>query len=536
MFNLFSKKGGKTSKKKKAFKSPSAFSVLFVIIAVMAGLTWLVPSGRYIDGKYIQTEKQLTVVEEVQDPKTQITPEGAKKYGYIDKFEKEVKVGSVIELRQGIWNLFIAPIFGMIDKSSIIIFILVLGGFLGVVMKTKALDAALGGLLNKMKGREKWLIPILMTLFAIGGTTYGMQEEAVAFYALVVPIMLAAGYNTMTSVMVIVLGAGSGVLASTVNPFSTGIAAENAGVSLGNILGVQGLILVLSLLASIVFTMRYAAKVKAGKIKEEDGLKNAKIHKLDMANVPAFTLERKFIAGIFATTFLLMVLSLIPWDDFKITIFEDLHTWLMGLPLVGEIFAFTHAKPFGAWYFNEISAFFLISAALMGIVYHEEFKKENTTLIDTFVAGVADMISVALIIAVAAAIGVVMNGGGIQDTIVFWGENMLRNVPKEFVGVLAYIFYLPMSFIIPSSSGLATATMPIIAPVVESVGASKEAAVVAFATASGVLNMIAPTIASLLAGLQLAGVSYRAWVKRSAPIMAIFVAISLAVIFLLGIR
>lgn len=172
----------------------------------------------------------------------------------------------------------------------------------------------------------------------------------------------------------------------------------------------------------------------------------------------------------------------------------------------------------------------------MGIVYHEEFKKENTTLIDTFVAGVADMISVALIIAVAAAIGVVMNGGGIQDTIVFWGENMLRNVPKEFVGVLAYIFYLPMSFIIPSSSGLATATMPIIAPVVESVGASKEAAVVAFATASGVLNMFAPTIASLLAGLQLAGVSYRAWVKRSAPIMAIFVAISLAVIFLLGIR
>lgn len=539
MFNLFSKKGGKTSKKKKAFKSPSAFSVLFVIIAVMAGLTWLVPSGRYIDGKYIQTEKQLTVVEEVQDPKTQITVADAEALGYAGVKAENKEEGTPadkIELKQGVWDFFMSIVRGMISKIEIIMFILVLGGFLGVVMKTKALDAALGGLLNKMKGREKWLIPILMTLFAIGGTTYGMQEEAVAFYALVVPIMLAAGYNTMTSVMVIVLGAGSGVLASTVNPFSTGIAAENAGVSLGNILGVQGLILVLSLLASIVFTMRYAAKVKAGKIKEEDGLKNAKIHKLDMANVPAFTLERKFIAGIFATTFFLMVLSLIPWSDFKITVFEDLHTWLMGLPLVGEIFAFTHAKPFGAWYFNEISAFFLISAALMGIVYHEEFKKENTTLIDTFVAGVADMISVALIIAVAAAIGVVMTSGGIQDTIVFWGENMLRNVPKEFVGVLAYIFYLPMSFIIPSSSGLATATMPIIAPVVESVGASKEAAVVAFATASGVLNMFAPTIASLLAGLQLAGVSYRAWVKRSAPIMAIFVAISLVVIFLLGIR
>jgi uncharacterized ion transporter superfamily protein YfcC len=132
----------------------------------------------------------------------------------------------------------------MKERLDVIVFVMILGGFLGVVMKTGALDAGLGSLLRKMNGREKWLIPILMTLFAIGGTTYGMQEEAVAFYALVIPIMLAAGYNAMTAVMVIVLGAGSGVLASTVNPFSTGIAAESAGIQLGGLLGWQGLILV----------------------------------------------------------------------------------------------------------------------------------------------------------------------------------------------------------------------------------------------------------------------------------------------------
>lgn len=535
--NLFSKAKKRVSKKKKAFKSPSAFVVLFSVIAAMAAATWVIPSGRYIDGRYIRTEKQLEVVHEVINPTTQISVGDAEELGYSGVNPADPtsgKTGDIIELRQGVWDFFMAVVKGMISKIEIIMFILVLGGFLGVVMKTKALDAALGGLLIKMKGREKWLIPILMVFFAVGGTTYGMQEEAVAFYALVVPIMLAAGYNTMTSVMVIVLGAGSGVLASTVNPFSTGIAAENAGVSLGSVLAPQGLIFMLSLAASIFFTMRYAAKVKAGKISEEDGLKTAKIHTLDMENLPEFTVERKFVAGIFAATFGLMVLSLVPWADFEITIFEKLHAFLADLPLVGGFFGFAHALPFGEWYFNDISAFFLIASALIGVVYKEQFKRSRTTLIDTFVAGVADMISVALIIAVAAAIGVVMNSGGIQDTIVYWGEKMLRNVPQEFVGILAYIFYLPMSFIIPSSSGLATATMPIIAPVVDSVGASKEAAVVAFATASGVLNMVAPTIASLLAGLQIAGVSYRSWVKRTAPIMAIFVLISVVVIFLMS--
>lgn len=513
------------SKKKKVFKSPNAFSVLFAIIALMVGLTWIIPSGQYervgegddakiVQGSYKQIEK-VQVTEKVDETTGEKTTE-------------------TTDLRQGVWDFFLAPVKGMISRIDVILFVLILGGFLGVVMKTKALDAALGGLLIKMKGREKWLIPILMTLFAIGGTTYGMQEEAVAFYALVVPIMLAAGYNTMTSVMVIVLGAGSGVLASTINPFSTGVAAKAADVSLGNIIGVQGLILVLTLGASIFFTMRYAAKVKAGKIKEE-GLKSSKIAALDMGNLPKYTLERKFIVGVFGVTFAIMILSLIPWSKFNINIFQDIHNYFVELPGIGALFGFRHALPFGDWYFNEISALFLISAFLMGIIYREEFKKENTTMTDSFLAGVSDMVSVAFIIAVAAAIGEIMTAGQIQDTIVYWGEMALKNVPKPLVGVLTYIFYIPMSFIIPSSSGLATASMPIIAPVAELAGSSKEVAVVAFATASGVLNMIAPTIASLLAGLSIAGVSYKAWVKRTLPIMAVFVAISLAVIFFMGI-
>ena len=536
-------KNSKKDKKQRKIKSPSAFGVLFIIILTMTGLTWLIPSGSYsketkdgstsiVKDSYKESNKKLKVVESSDDidRSKEVTVDGAKDYGY-----NNAKPGDEIELRRGFWDAFLSPIKGMSNKLDVIVFVLILGGFLGVVMKTGALDSALGRLLIRMKGREKWLIPILMTLFAIGGTTYGMQEETVAFYALVVPIMLAAGYNAMTAVMVIVLGAGTGVLASTVNPFSTAIAAENAGVELGKIIPIQSVILVLCLAAAITFTMRYAAKVKAGHYKEDSTGKPA-VKTLDIKNVPEFTLERKFIIGVFATTFLIMVISLIPWGDFGIKVFEDIHQWLASLPVVGAIFGFEHGVPFGSWYFNEISALFLISTAMIGLIYREKFNEEDISLTNTFLSGVADLLSVALIIAVAAAIGVIMQSGGIQDTIVHWGEKMLSSDwAKSIFGILAFIFYIPMSFIIPSSSGLATATMPILAPVAELVGSNKEIVVVAFATASGLLNMIAPTIASLLAGLAISGVSYKQWVKRSAPIMAIFAVISLAVIVVMGI-
>ena len=512
------------NKPKKAFKMPSAFSALFVIIALMAALTWVIPSGKY------------NMIPDPNDSSKEIREAGS--YKSIKKVEttKDAETGeeTTTDLRQGVWDAFISPIKGMSEKLDVIVFVLILGGFLGVVMKTGALDAALGSLLKKMKGREKWLIPILMILFSIGGTTYGMQEEAVAFYALVVPIMLAAGYNAMTAVMVIVLGAGTGVMASTINPFSTGIAAKSAGVELGKILGVQALIMVLSLIAAIIFTMRYASKVKAGAYKE-DSIGKPSVKALNMNSVPEFTASRKTIMAIFALNFLVMIISLIPWSNFEITFFQDIHSYLASLPIIGAIFGLAHNVPFGDWYFNEISALFLISTGVVALIYAKEFEKEEVSITDTFIAGVADLLSVALIIAVAAAVSVVMQAGGIQDTIIHWGEEALKNVGGGLVGVLAYLFYLPMTFIIPSSSGLAAATMPVIAPVADLVNSSKEVMVVAFATASGLLNMIAPTIASLLAGLALAGVSYKNWLKRSAPIMIIFALISMVVIFFMGV-
>ena len=400
---------------------------------------------------------------------------------------------------------------------------MVLGGFLGVTMKTGALDASLGALLRKMKGKEKWLIPILMIFFAIGGTTYGMQEETVAFYALVIPMMIAAGYNAMTGVMVIVLGAGTGVLGSTINPFSTGVAAKTADVKLGSVIPIMSIILVLCLIAAIIFTMRYAAKVKAGKYKEDVRYKPATAA-LDTTNVPKFTGPRKVVMSVFAITFVLMILSLIPWGSWNITFFTDMFEWAAGLPVIGAVLGVVHSAAFGDWYFNEITALFLISTIVITAIYYKEFKKEGVFPVDTFIDGVKDILPVA----------VVMSNGEIQDTIISWGESLLKDAGGGVVGVLAYLFYLPMSFIVPSSSGLAAATMPVIAPIADLVGSSKEVMVAAFATASGLINMMAPTIASLMGGLALAGVSYRDWLKRSAPIMAVFAIISITVIAIFG--
>lgn len=513
----------KPKRNRKFIKVISAFAVLLGIVGVMACLTWVIPSGRY------------NLIPDPKDSSSEIRESGS--YREIPKIEtitdQTTGEQTTIDHRQGLWDVFMAPIKGMSERLDVIVFVLILGGFLGIVMKTGALDASLGGLLKKMHGKEKWLIPILMTLFAIGGTTYGMQEEAVAFYALIIPVMMAAGYNAMTAVMVIVLGGGVGVLASTVNPFSTGIAARTADVPLGNILWIQFILLAVMLISAIFFTMRYATKVKAGKYLEDKAV-NATFKALDLNSVPENNSKRKLVTAIFGFTFLIMVISLVPWEDFGVKIFADFHNWLVNLPVLSAILGADHNVALGAWYFNEISALFLISSLLIIAVYYKEFHRQNTSITDTFINGAEQLLGVAVIIAVAAAVSVVMKAGGIEDTIIHWGEVGLSNTSGGLVGVLAYLFYLPMSFIVPSSSGLAAASMPIIAPVAELVGSSKETMVVSFATANGLLNMIAPTIASLMAGLTLSGVSYKNWLKRTAPIMVVFIAVSLVAVFIMG--
>ncbi len=234
---------------KKRFSLPSAYTILFILIVLAALATWFVPAGTYdldkegspIPGTYqeIDSNPQRIVEDSLKAPINGL-------YGV------ENKKGNIDFYNTG-------TLFGAIDVA---LFIIVIGGFLGITMKTGAIQAGITRLVLKLKGRERWMIPLLMGVFAAGGTSYGMAEESLAFYALIITVMIAAGYDALTGASVVLLGCGIGTLGSTINPFATGIASGFADTSISEGLVSRLIILIVGLALGIFFVLRYADRVK----------------------------------------------------------------------------------------------------------------------------------------------------------------------------------------------------------------------------------------------------------------------------------
>jgi uncharacterized ion transporter superfamily protein YfcC len=378
------------------------------------------------------------------------------------------------------------------------LFVLIIGGFLGITMASGAIDAGIGKITVALEGREKWMIAILMIVFALGGTSYGMAEETLAFYALIIAVMIAAGYDALTGVSVVMIGAGVGVLASTVNPFATGIASGFAGTSIADGLVSRVIILVLGTIVGIIFVSRYAEKVKKDPTKslvydkkeenEKRFLKSAGAEAM-----PEFDGRRKIIVVLFALAFVIMVYSVIPWGDLGI-----------GVPELG-------------WWFGEFSALFLGFAIIIGIVA----RLGEAELSETFINGARDMLGVALVIGLARGISVIMNNGLIIDTILFWAESAVADLGGVVFINLVHLLYLPLGFLIPSSSGLATVSMPIMAPLADTAGVDRSLVVTAYQSASGLLNIVNPTFAVVMGGLALGRVRYDKWLRFTWPLLLI---------------
>ena len=242
---------------------------------MLAALTWIVPAGSY---EYVEDDDTLKPIS-----------------GTYHRVEPNP---------QGIFDVILAPIKGFIDGIEVISFILVIGGFLGVVMKTGAINKGIARLIEKLNGREKWLIVILMLFFAIGGSTYGMAEETLPFYPLLIPAFISAGYTPLAAVAVILLGAGTGVIASTVNPFATGIASGFANVSIGDGIILRLLILVVSVGFSIFFVLRYAEKHKKPRAELKDNAAKAS---------ERLTKREIWVLVLFGAAFLFMIYAVIPF-------------------------------------------------------------------------------------------------------------------------------------------------------------------------------------------------------------------------------
>ena len=487
-------------KKKKGFKMPSSYTVLYILIIILAILTWIIPAGEY--------------------EKNQAGQLLAGTY-------KTVQSNP-----QGIYDIFMAPVYGLIGNKlttgsiGVAFFILIIGGFLGVITETGALDIGIASVIRKNKGKEKRLIPLLMILFAIGGTTYGMAEETIAFYPLLIPIMIGVGFDTVTAVAVILVGSQIGCLASTVNPFATGVASDTAGVSIADGIVWRLVFLVVMLAISILYVYRYATKIE--KNPEKSFVYSQRKEDLEFFKIPenssTMTKKQLYILWIFILTFFIMILSLIPWGDFGIKIFQQFNDALLGLPVIGGLFR--HASPFGTWYFSEITMLFFVSSVLIGVVY----RMSEDKFLEVFLKGSADLIGVALICAVSRGIQIIMNDGLITATILHWGEIGLKGLSPQLFITLTYLFYLPMSFLIPGTSSLAGATMGLLGPMAEFVHVRSHLVITAFQAASGVLNLFTPTSGVVMGALAIARIDIIVWIKFLAKLILLVIFMSIVIL------
>ncbi|MBU9823397.1 YfcC family protein [Rahnella sp. BCC 1045] len=451
----------------RTFKFPSAYTILFILIAVVAGLTWIIPAGEYNMAMNAGLGKEVPV---------------------------SGTYHAVAGNPQGIIDIFLAPIDGLYNHVTgqagaidVALFILIIGGFLGVVTKTGAIDAGIERVTHRLRGKEEWMIPILMALFAAGGTIYGMAEESLPFYTLLVPVMMAARFDPLVAAATVLLGAGIGTLGSTINPFATVIAANAADIPFTSGIGLRAVILVVGWLICVVWVMRYARKVRRDPSLSivADQWESNREHFLGdpREELLPFTGVRKIVLTIFALAFVVMI---------------------YGVSVKG-------------WWMGEISAVFLAAAIFVGLIA----RMSETELTATFIDGARDLLGVALIIGIARGIVVVMDNGMITHTILHSAENIVSGLSNVvFINVM-FLLEVVLSFLVPSSSGLAVMTMPIMAPLADFAHIGRELVVTAYQSASGLVNLVTPTSAVVMGGLAIARVPYVRWLKWVAPLLGI---------------
>lgn len=428
-------------------------------------------------------------------------------------------------------DILSAPILGFQDAADVSVFILVLGGLLAIVTKTGALETGIKVLVKKLKGRELILIPILMLIFSIGGTTYGMMEETVAFYGLLSFTMVAAGMDTIVASATVLLGAGVGVLGSTINPFAVGAAIsalpEGIQVNQGITIGLGVALWIVSYIIAVLFVLSYAKKVKADKgstflsLQEQKAMQQA-YAKDDYLNDDAkLTTRQKIVLWLFGLTFVVMIIGFIPWVDFGIIPADvaDAGTHFSAI-LTGNCF--------GYWYFLDGAVWFFIMAIIIGIVG----KLKEHELVDAFISGASDILSVVLIIAVARGASVLMKTTHLDNYIIYNAAEALKGTPAGIFAPLNYLLHVGLSFLVPSSSGLASLSTPIMGPLAYQLGFSVETNIMILVAANGLVNLITPTCGAIMGGLALARVDYATWFKWSIKIVLTIALASMVILTL----
>jgi uncharacterized ion transporter superfamily protein YfcC len=443
--------------KRKSLIIPHTYTIIFLLIVFMAILTWVVPSGQF---QRAEIDNRLVVI-----PKT---------------------YKSVEKTPQGIKDIFKAPIDGFVDAAEVVGFVLLVGGSFGIVNKTGAIESGINEVIKRLKGKEVIIIPISMILFGIGGTLFGMAEETLPFYMIFIPLMLSIGYDSLTAVAIVFLGAATGTIASTINPFSVGIAQALAQITPGSGIGFRTIVFIVLSFISITFVLLYANKVKKNpksSIVYDIDLKTKKHLNMESSNVKDFTIREIGVLSIFAI---------------------GICTMIWGVLSLG-------------WYISEIAMIFIGIGVLSGIVGGLSQEK----IASSFIEGSKDLISAALAIALARGIVIIAQNGSIIDTMLNSAAGFLQVLPNVVFINLTLIIESLLAFLIPSSSGLASLTIPVLAPLSDLVGVPVQLIVTAYQFGVGLTNIITPTSGVLMGALALANIPYSKWVRYILPVLII---------------
>ena len=485
-------------------KFPSAQTVLLLIAAFVAILTWLIPSGQFdrlaynkdentfiktSNGNAISLEATQKTLDglQIKIPLENFTSGAIYKPISIPKTYKELEAKP-----QGFKEFILAPLKGIIQVADIIILVLFIGGLVAIVNYTGAFEAGISRLSKLLKGKEYTLIIIVTSLIAAGGTTFGLAEETIAFYPILIPIFLAAEYDAIVALACIYIGSSIGTMASTINPFSTIIASNSAGINWTT--GIYGRItmLIIGLTICISYITRYAQRVKKDPSKSIIFNQKEMIEKMFLFNNSSekinFTFRLKMVLFIFILCFIIMVYGVSNLD----------------------------------WWFLEMTGIFFIGALLIGFIC----KINETVFVETFIKGANDLLSVAFIIGIARGVTILMEDGLISDTLLYYSSDLTEGMNKGFFINSMLFVYSGLSFFIPSSSGMAVLTMPILSPLADGVGIGRESVVNAYLFGIGLFNFINPT-GLILASLAIVKVGYNKWLKFVMPLVIILAAVSM---------
>ncbi|MFI9050960.1 YfcC family protein [Streptomyces sp. NPDC053427] len=474
------------------FTFPSALTVLVIVTLAVWILAFFIPSGAYrrtaagspVQGTYHRLPSGQAFLDRLTD--LFLSPVNGL-YGIRDSATGRVGPDLAGELY---------------GSAGVFLFVLAIGAFITVVFATGALDRGIGRLAHRLRHRGALLIAGIMAVFSLLGTVEGFAEETLGFYGLIVPLMLALGYDRLVATGTIILGAGIGVLCSTVNPFATGVASSAAEISLGDGIALRFTMWLVLTAVTIAYVIRYARRVRTDPERSLCGfLPGDREHAQNTADAeepPPLTPLHKVVLLTVALVFAFMIFSVIPWAG----------------ALTGEADATPYPFELG-WSFPQLAALFLVAAVLVGIIA----RMSEPRLSATFVQGAADFISPALVIVLARGVTVIMNNSKITDTVLHSIEGAVSGTPSALFGIMVYVVNLPLAFLIPSTSGHATLAMPILAPLADFAHVSRAVAVTAWQAASGWMNLWVPTTAVIMGGISLAKVGYDTYLRFIWPLL-----------------